>query len=114
MKRKLILVLLIIVIFFVGIASSYAQCNVRGKIVRSDSYYRTTYPVPYVPVTLYHRRQGRSRPVYTDVDGMYYFYNFPCVDYILEIWDLGFKYKPLSFKIYVNQPYTNIKPITIK
>lgn len=111
-NSKLLMLLLFIVILLVVTDFAYSQI-VRGRIDRSGPYGSGTYPAAYVPVTL--RARGsmqRSLPVYTGVDGMYYFYNVKPGDYILEI---GFhKGLPTSYWIKVlDQPYADIKPIKL-
>lgn len=53
MKIKSVLFLLFIIMLLFGTVSLYAQGQsiVRGKLIRVDNY--GTYPIPYVPVTLY-------------------------------------------------------------
>lgn len=115
MKIKSGLFLLFIIMLLFGTVSLYAQGEsiVRGKLIRVDKY--GTYPIPYVPVTLYDiRNRYRIGPVYTDVYGMYYFYGVVRGDYDLEIWDLGRRNDPLIRPIRVfRMPYNDIPPIRL-
>jgi hypothetical protein len=103
--------ILISLIVFVTTASAYAG-TVRGRLDRQDGYGRA-YPAVYVGVTLYNPQLGRSAPSYSDNDGMYYLYNVPPGEYLLEIWVYPGR-DPMVFKIQVsNQPVTDISPILI-
>lgn len=55
----------------------------RGRIDRLGP--GGVYPAPRVRVTLFSPTMGPSSPAYTNIDGMYYFYNVPPGDYDLQI-----------------------------
>jgi hypothetical protein len=77
---------------------------VRGRIQRGP------YPVPYVTVTLFSSSRGRSAPSVTGPDGMYYLYNVPPGQYIIEIWLGG---RPIQYSVNVGEPHTDYPPISI-
>ncbi len=109
MNIKFYLLLLFVVAFLIVAVSADAQ-TVRGRLDREGS--SGPYPAAYVKVTLYAPDIGRSSPVYTGSDGMYYFYNVPPGDYILEIWRNRAKTITYSIQI-LNEPYTDIPSILI-
>ena len=87
--------------------------TVRGRLERADASGR--HPAPYIQVTLNQPNRGRSAPAYTDLQGMYYFYNVPHGSYQLEIWlSKDPKQKPIVYKIDVQkEPYSDIAAIVI-
>jgi hypothetical protein len=95
-----------ILLVFAGIA--YAA-TLRGRIVRV--YPNGVGPAPGIAVTVYNPAFGRSAPAYTDLNGMYYL-ALPANAYYLEIWGRPGA-PPLVYQIRVNEPYTDIPPITI-
>jgi hypothetical protein len=98
-----------IFIFTSMISSAYAE-GVRGRLDGSGQY--GAYPVPRIPVTLYSPAyQGRTPPVYSDYQGMYYISNVQPGQYVLEIW--ANETQPFTFNIIINpnQPVTDIAPI---
>lgn len=103
---KLILILLIIA---AGAACAHGA-TVRGRLDRQGRDGRP-YPAIYVPVTLYNKQKGRSRPAYSDVQGMYYLYNVPSDDYYLEVWIS--KDHPVRYPIRVTEPSTDIPAILL-
>lgn len=82
--------------------------NVRGKL--QD---REQSPKAYVAITLYNSRTGRSAAVYTGADGMYYLRNVPAGEYYLEVW-LYANRPPLTYKVTINDPDTDIAPIEVQ
>jgi len=107
-RKLLVLILFAAALLFVA-DPAYSQ-TVRGRLDREGPY--GFYPAAYVQVTLYAPDRGRSLPVYTDVDGMYYFHDVPPGDYILEIWVSPDR--PLSYRIHVfRRRYVDIKPILL-
>jgi hypothetical protein len=105
--RGVIPYLLTLSILLVDFTTSFAAM-VRGRVQRD------MYPVPYVSVTLISSNPalGRSAPSVTGPDGMYYLYNVPPGQYILELW-LGGP-SPVRYPINVREPYTDIPPIAIQ
>jgi hypothetical protein len=104
-------ILLLSLVVFIATASVYAG-TVRGRLDRRDAYGRV-YPAAYVVVTLYNQQIGRSSPVYSGNDGMYYLYNVPPGPYLLEIWIYP-NQEPLRYGIQVyDQPLTDIAPILL-
>lgn len=112
MKVKSTLVLLIAIILFIFPNFAHAG-DVRGRLDIRGPY--DLYPAAYVPVTLYSlRARKRSKTVYTGSDGMYYFYNVPEGDHMLEVWVRGFRGKPDAYRIKVPlYGGTDIKPILV-
>jgi hypothetical protein len=107
-RKFLVLILAVAALLFVT-DSAYSQ-TVRGRLDREGRY--GYYPVAYVQVTLNAPDMGRSLPIYTDIDGMYYFHDVPPGDYILEIW--VYPDRLLSYRIHVfNQRYVDIEPILL-
>ena len=99
-------------LFLVVVISASAQAaSVRGRLDRRSNN-GSAYPAAYVAVTLYRSDLGRSAPVYTGTDGMYYFNNVRPGDYYLEVW-LYPSRPPVTYLIRVNDPGTNIPPIQI-
>lgn len=111
--RRINTVLLIsLLLTFVGAASAQGA-TVRGRLDRRDGQGRL-YPATYISVTLNSPTMGRSSPTYTGADGMYYLYNVPPGNYLLEIWPSPGK-PPITYKISVyDQPYVDINPILIQ
>lgn len=108
-QKSLISGLLLFVLLFVAQASAYAG-TVRGMLLRRDGYGKQ-YAAPYVKVSLNNQARGRSALAYSGTDGMYYLYNVPPGDYLLEIWTPT---KLLRYKISVsNERYTDIAQIQI-
>jgi len=102
--------LLFSVVTLLAVATSVSAQTVRGRLNRQGP--AGLSPAPYVKVTLYAPNIGRSSPIYTGIDGMYYFYNVPPGDYILEIW--GYGDRPITYSIRVpNELYIDISPIVI-
>lgn len=104
---RFVLILLIIV----AGAACVQGATVRGRLDRQGRDGRP-YPAIYVPVTLYNKQKGRSRPAYSDVRGMYYLYNVPPDDYYLEVWIS--KDHPVSYPIHVADPATDIPAILLQ
>jgi hypothetical protein len=93
-------------LFFLLTVSAQAA-TVRGRLEN-----RNRYPASYVAVTLYNDQVGRSATAYTGGDGMYYLYNVPPGDYLLEVW-LYPNRPPLTYSIRVHDPGTDIPPILL-
>jgi hypothetical protein len=81
--------------------------TVRGKLQDSQQQ-----PKGYVAVTLYSSRTGRSAAVYTGADGMYYLHDVPAGEYFLEVW-LYANQPPLTYKVTITDPGTDIPPIQL-
>lgn len=98
-------------LFLLFVITAAAQAaSVRGRLVRNG--YGGAYPVGNVTVTLWNQSRGRSAPAVTGADGMYYFYNVPSGTYYLQVWLYPGK-PPLTYLIQVNEPSTDIAPISI-
>jgi hypothetical protein len=109
-QKSLLSSLLLFLLLFVAQASAYAG-TVRGVLLRRDGS-GNQYAAPYIKVSLNNEERGRSALAYSGTDGMYYLYNVPAGDYLLEIWLTPTK--PLRYKISVSdQPYTDIAQIFI-
>ena len=110
-RRINIVLVMSLLLTFVGTTSAQGA-TVRGRLDRRDGNGRI-YPATYVAVTLNSPNMGRSSPAYTGADGMYYLYNVPPGNYLLEVWAYPGR-PPLTFNISVyDQPYTDINPILI-
>ena len=81
---------------------------VRGRIQRPSM----NAGVPGVPVTVWCPQLGRSSPVYSGPDGMYYIQNIPPGIYNLEIW-LTPGGAPLVYQIRVVEPFADVLPINL-
>ena len=86
--------------------------NVEGRLNYRGSSGAIS-PAPHIQVSLADPIQKSSSSTFTGFDGMYYFYNVPSGQYILEI-------KPsentpaINYRITVrNQSHTSIKPILV-
>jgi hypothetical protein len=90
-------------LLFVAEAASAAA--LRGRLV-----YPNGAPAGGITVTVFNSAIGRSIPVQTGPDGMYYM-QIPAGSYYLEIW-LGGP-QPRVYPIQVGEPYTDIPPIVV-
>jgi|ERR1039457_1804587 hypothetical protein len=109
---KYIRIIITTIIYFVVIATTaYAQ-NVRGRLDGRGPY--GAYPVPRIAVTLSNPAYGRSAPVFSDYQGIYYFFNIPPGPHTLEVWVNP--NQPIIFNIFVNpnQMVTDIAPILVR
>ena len=88
--------------------------TVRGRLDRVDGYGRH-YPAPNIAVTVYDQQRGRSAPVFSDAQGMYYINGAAHGDYTLEVWwSSDPKQPPKTFSITVNtEPFSDIAPIIV-
>ena len=105
---RLFLCVFLMLVVFPGISEA---ASVRGRVEHMDARGRHT-TVPGVAVTVSQPGRGRSYPVYTDARGMYYLQNIRAGIYNLEIWRAGSS-RPVTYRIRVNEPYTDISPVTI-
>ena len=85
MKTKKILMLLVALLF----VSTLFAVNLRGQ-VRGYNKYNGYFPYVSVQVILYVGQQKST--VYTDKNGMYYFYNIPPGRYLIKIGNHEFWY----------------------
>jgi hypothetical protein len=93
------------------LAAVVEASTVRGRLDRQNQYGR--YPAAGVPVSVYRPDLGQSAMSWTGEDGMYYLYNIPPGNYVLQIWVYP-NNPPVTYNITVfNQPYTDIPPILI-
>lgn len=108
-KLKLITVFLLVILLTIS-SPAYSQV-VRGMLFRVGPH--GPYPAVTVLLTLFSHSTGkRSAPSYTGRDGMYYFYNVPHGQYLLEIW--GYSPTPITYEINVlNRPYSDIPRISV-
>lgn len=109
MKRFLLLfVLALAVSAFAGQGTT-----VRGWLYRQDSR-GNKYPAPGVQVRLTHPAYGPSAPASSGGDGMYYLYNVPPGDFVLEV-----NVSPIiraSIRVYPwspDQQTTDVPPIRV-
>jgi hypothetical protein len=105
----------VLLLVYAAALGSASASTVRGRLERIDGYGRH-YPAPYIAVTLKNPRTGRSSPVYTDPEGMYYIRNVPHQPYVLEVWSSRDPHQPpLLFNVFVNnEPYQDIAPIIVR
>lgn len=94
-----------VLLLLVG-SSSAMGAVLRGRLI--DHFGN---PTGAIAVTTYHPQLGRSVPSFSGPDGMYYL-NVPAGVYTLEIWVPG--RPPMAFQIVVNEPNTDIAPITTR
>ncbi len=108
-KRALTTVSLLVILLTIS-SPAYSQV-VRGMLLRVGPH--GPYPAVNVLLTLFSPSMGkRSAPSYTGRDGMYYFYNVPRGQYLLEIW--GYGPTPIIYQINVlNRPYNDIPQIRV-
>ncbi len=103
--------LLLALLTTLALATSAQAQTVRGQVLRATP--AGTYPAPYMSVTLYSDRMGRSAPAYTTPEGIYYLYNVPPGQYVLEVWAAK---TPTTVKVVVpqNRAWTDIAPVPIR
>ncbi len=92
--------ILFLLVFSDGTAMPVETMDVRGKVVRQAK--QQEIPVTGIPVTLFNDALGRSKPSFTDDEGMYYLYNIPKGSYTLEVWYHGMvteKYQPVTLDV---------------
>lgn len=108
MKR---IIIFCILTFTLMVSVVNAQ-NVRGRLDGYGPY--GLYPAQRVAVTLFSPTFGRTTPAYSDYQGMYYIYNVPPGQHVLEVW--ANEAQPLTFNIFVNpnQLVTDITPIRVR
>jgi hypothetical protein len=110
-RKSLVSSVLLLLLLFVAQASAFAG-TVRGMLLRRGGD-GNQYAAPYVKVSLNNEERGRSALAYSGTDGMYYLYNVPAGNYLLEIWVSPTKVQ--RYKISVSdQPYTDIARIEIE
>lgn len=94
-----------------GFTASGKAATVRGRVDHISANHQRTV-MAGIAVTVFRAGSGRSAPIYTDRNGMYYLQNIPAGTYSLEIWVYG-RSQPLVYRIHVNEPYTDIPPVTM-
>lgn len=110
MKSRKFLLAFLLSLVALGLSVNTNAQTVRGQLIRATPY--GPYPAPYVAVTLYSDRIGRSAPAYTSPDGFYFLYNVPPGQYVLEIWTSNI---PVTSRVIVApQPLTDIAPVTVR
>lgn len=105
---KLIVSVFLMVLALSGIAQA---ATVRGRVDHvAPNGQRVS--MAGVAVTISRPGIGRSAPVYTDGNGMYYLQNVPAGTYDLEIWtSRDPRVPPTKFRIQVGEPYTDGPPV---
>ena len=102
---------LMLVAFLLSPAQASAS-TVRGKLYRVNPQGQIFAAVG-VRATVSRADLGRSGPSYSDPQGMYYLFNIPPGNYVLELWVYPNR-PPWAFQIVVpNQPFTDIAPIHV-
>ena len=85
--------------------------TVRGRLVRQGQR-GELYSAPGIKVRLTHPVHGQSTFVYTDMQGMYYWFDVPPGDFVLEVW-LSEKYV-LKYAVRVlARPFTDLPQIVV-
>lgn len=114
MKRQISLLSISRLVVWMLLVSATVTGNaasVRGRVDQiSVNHQRTA--MPGVAIIISGGRVGRSAPVYTDRNGMFYLQNIPAGTYSLEIWING-RPQPVVYRIQVNEPYTDIPPVVM-
>jgi len=82
--------------------------TIRGRLEHLAPNGQRT-PASGVKVTIYRQASGRSAPVVTDANGMFYF-NGSAGSWWLEVWISS---PPRAYQINVVEPSTDIPPIVI-
>jgi hypothetical protein len=107
--RRLIPTVVVVAVLLVAVLTmqeALAQ-TVRGRVMRRTPYGST--PAVTVPVELI--RAGRTSTIYTDRQGLYYFYNVTPGSYRIAVKGTNPR---LQVQINVTRsPYTNVPTITI-
>jgi hypothetical protein len=106
--RLRLFALILVLLSGVGISTdTYAQ-TIRGRLMKGSR------PIIGVPVNVYSNVIGQSGFSYSGPDGMYYLFNIPPGQFILQIWDIP-NVPPMQFQIYVHpQPWVDIAPIQVR
>ena len=107
MKTRTLLFIAILVCGFSSASRTDAQTTtVRGQLLKGGKV-----PAAGVQVTLNNASYGRSTPVTTGSDGMYYLYNVPHGEYFLEIW---ISKPPLVYPVKVlTSPYSDLPRLPV-
>ena len=65
-------------------------------------------------VTVFNASIGRSKQAAVGTNGMFYLYNIPANNYVLEVWSRSNpSLPPQTFQLKVLEPYTNVPAITV-
>jgi hypothetical protein len=102
------------VLLMITLAQLASSATVRGQLDRVASNGAHS-PAAGVTVTVRNQSGGRSVPVRTGQDGLYYLYNVSAGSYTLEVWaSSDAKVPPKSYPITVVEPLTDIPPIAVQ
>jgi hypothetical protein len=87
---------------------SASAAALRGRLVHANGN-----SAAGIVVTVVNQAHGRSAPVRTGADGMYYL-QIPAGSYHLEVWiNPTPGAQPVVYPIQVSEPYTDIPPIRV-
>jgi hypothetical protein len=86
--------------------------TVRGKLVRPGPN-GSRAAAGGVRVTVVSPNGARSSPAVTGQDGMYYLYNIGKGTCRLEVWVNGTNRPPRVYQVQVNEPYTDVPPVSL-
>lgn len=93
-------------------ASASAASIVRGRIDRDAKLPPT--PAAGIRITILNDKTGRSAPVSTGPDGLFTIEHVAPGENTLEVWvSTDAQAKPVSFRITVVEPYTDVPPIAL-
>jgi hypothetical protein len=91
-------------------ATDVEATTVRGRVDRQTSFGIVT--AGSIKVTLKSTAGSRSSPAYTNPQGVYYIYNVPTGNYVLEVWSSR---NPVTIPITVqNVPVFNAPTVTVR
>jgi hypothetical protein len=100
----------LLLVMFLLLPHALLAAMVRGRLLLMTA--RGPQPAAGIAVTVFSQRFGRSPPVKSGPDGMYYLYNIPAGFYTLEVW-LGPGAAPRPYPIQVREPYSDIPQIRL-
>lgn len=113
-KQGVVIVTLLRWVVFGGLLAAAATsssfgANVRGQLTCEGG----RAPAVGIAVTFYNPQLGRTRPVFTGGDGMYYI-NVPAGQYNLEIWVYKQGTSPTQiYPIQIRDPQTDIPRVLV-
>ncbi len=79
---------------------------VRGKVLHNGQ------PRPGVAVAVHGGSIGQSNPVRSGSDGLFVLQNVPAGQYTLQVWPASGA-QPLTFRIQVKEPQTDVFPVNL-
>lgn len=111
MNKAFELIAVLMISLVIGVQSLVAA-SVKGRILQMGPTGELT-PVAGATLTTYTNKSGRSYPVTTDSEGMFYL-TAPAGAYVLEVWTSRDPHQPpQTFPIKVTDPFTDIQSIIL-